>query len=91
MRPYLERFEAMVARLLPERQYIKLNVDATIRTDLKTQTEVLGLQIADGRVSVNEARALKDLPPVAGGDFHNVPTPKTAPQTAVPPTQGGAQ
>jgi HK97 family phage portal protein len=79
MRPYLVRFESLVARLLPERQYVKLNVDATIRTDLKTQTEVIGLQIQDGRVSVNEARALKDLPPVAGGDYHNVPAPKADP------------
>jgi len=81
MRPYLVRFEQMIARLLPERQYVKLNVDATIRTDLKTQTEVLGAEIADGRSSVNEARALKDRAPVAGGDFHNVPAPKAAPAT----------
>lgn len=81
MRPYLVRFEQMIARLLPERQYVKLNVDATIRTDLKTQTEVLGAEIADGRSSVNEARALKDRAPVAGGDFHNVPAPKADPTT----------
>jgi len=85
MRPYLTRFEQMMFRLLPERQYVKLNVDATIRTDLKTQTEVMGAQIADGRLSVNEARALKDLPPVKGGDFHNVPAPKADPTTRETP------
>lgn len=81
MRPYLVRFEQMMFRLLPERQYVKLNVDATIRTDLKTQVETAGTQIADGRMSVNEWRALKDLPPVPGGDFHNVPAPKQDPAT----------
>jgi len=91
LRPYLVRLENLLARLLPERQFVKLNVDATIRTDIKTRIEVQGLQIQDGRMSVNEARALEDREPVAGGDFHNVPAPKATPQTAVPPTQGGAQ
>lgn len=77
LRPYIERFEDMVNRLLPERQYIKLNVDATLRTDIKTRTEVIGLKVADGRMSVNEARALDDQPPVPGGDTYNVPTPGT--------------
>lgn len=82
MRPYLVRLENLLARLLPERQFIKLNVDATIRTDIKTRVEVEGLQIADGRMSVNEARALEDREPVEGGDYHNVPAPtKQAPVT----------
>jgi HK97 family phage portal protein len=78
MRPYLVRFEHMVARLLPDKQFVKLNVDATIRTDIKTRTEVIGMKLADGRMSVNEARALEDeppLPPGARGDYYNVPQP----------------
>lgn len=85
MRPYIVRLENAFNRLLPERQYIKLNVDATIRTDIKTRTEVVGAQIKDGRLSVNEARALDDNPPVPGGDFHNVPAP-----TADPASREGA-
>lgn len=79
MRPYLVRFEEMVRRILPERQYVKLNVGATLRTDVKTQTEIVGSKIQDGRMSVNEARELEDLPPVPGGDYHNVPAPKAEP------------
>jgi HK97 family phage portal protein len=79
MRPYLTRLERGISRLLPLKQYIKLNVDATMRADLKTRTEVLGLQIADGRKSVNEARVIEDDPPVPGGDFHNVPAPMADP------------
>lgn len=79
MRPYLTRLERGLSRLMPLKQVIKLNVDATMRADLKTRTEVLGLQIADGRKSVNEARTLEDDPPVAGGDFHNVPAPNADP------------
>jgi len=79
MRPYLVRFENMMARILPDRQFVRLNVDATIRTDIKTRIEVEGSQIADGRMSVNEARALEDRAPVPGGDFYNVPAPLAAP------------
>lgn len=79
MRPYLTRLERGLSRLLPMKQYIKLNVDANMRVDAKTRTEILGAEIADGRKSVNEARALTDDPPVPGGDFYNVPAPKADP------------
>jgi hypothetical protein len=73
MRPYMVRLEDAFNRLLPDRQFVKLKVDATFRTDLKTRTDVIGAQILDGRLSVNEARALEDRPPIKGGDFHNIP------------------
>jgi len=79
MRPYIVRVEKAIDRLLPGPQFVKLNTDATIRSDIKTRTEVLGAQIKDGRKSVNEARALEDEPPVTGGDFHNVPSPMAGP------------
>lgn len=79
MRPYLVRFDRMMSRLLPERQFVTLNADATIRTDIKTRIEIQGAQISDGRLSVNEARALEDRAPVPGGDFYNVPAPSAAP------------
>ena len=73
IRPYIVRLEDAFNRLIPLKQYIKLNVDATIRTDIKTRTDIVGAQILDGRLSVNEARALDDNGPVAGGDYHNIP------------------
>lgn len=73
--PYVVRLETAVNRMLPVGVYMKLNVDARIRADIKTRTEIVGAQIQDGRLSVNEARELEDREPVAGGDFHNVPTP----------------
>jgi HK97 family phage portal protein len=81
MRPYMVRLENAFNRLLPERQFVKLNVDATFRTDTKTRTDVIGAQLADGRLSLNEARALEDRPPVPGGDFHNAPAPSADPAT----------
>lgn len=81
MRPYLFRFEHMLGRLLPERQYVRLNVDATIRTDVKTRTEVVGAKLADGRMSVDEARELEDEPPLPNGQGkrYNVPAPPAEP------------
>jgi HK97 family phage portal protein len=81
MRPYLTRIERGLSRLMPSKQYIRLNVDATMRVDIKTRTEVVGAQLADGRLSVNEARQLEDRLPVPGGDFHNVPAPSAEPIT----------
>lgn len=83
MRPYVVRIENAINAVLPEKQFIKLNIDSAIRADIKTRTDVVGAQLADGRMSVNEARELEDRPPVPGGDFYNVPTPKNNP--AAPP------
>jgi Phage-related protein len=81
MRPYIVRLERAMDRLIPEREFIRMNVDATFRTDTTTRTTVIGAQIQDGRLSVNEARTIEDRKPVPGGDFHNVPAPKAEPST----------
>jgi HK97 family phage portal protein len=77
MRPYLHRFEEAFASWLPSRQFVKFNTDATIRIDTMTRHEVYKLQRDIGLRSVNEQRALEDLPPVEGGDVH-VPAPVQA-------------
>lgn len=68
IRPYLARFEAAFASWLPDRQYVKFKGDATVRADIKTRHEVYKIQSEIGLLSVNEQRALEDLPPVPGGD-----------------------
>lgn len=85
--PYLVRMERAVDRMLADGVHLKFNVDARIRADIKTRTEIVGAKLADGRMSVNEARALEDEPPVPGGDFYNIPTPKTDAQITRERTQ----
>lgn len=85
MRPYLVRIERAVSRWLPASQFMRFNIDATIRADIKTRTEVDGAKVKDGRLSVDEARAHDDLGPVPGGDRYNIPAP-----TADPVTREGA-
>lgn len=75
LRPYLVRIENAVSRWIGDSTFMQFNVDATIRADVSTRTTVIGAQIADGRLSVNEARALEDRPPVDGGDTYNIRTP----------------
>lgn len=79
LRPYLVRIEEAVSRWIADSTFMRFNVDATIRADISTRTTVIGAQIADGRLSVNEARVYEDRPPVPGGDFYNIPTPKAEP------------
>lgn len=79
LRPYLVRIERAVNRWIAGPVYMKFNIDATIRSDIKTRTEVIGAKVADGRLSIDEARALDDLGPVPGGAYHNVPSPKSDP------------
>jgi len=81
MRPYLVRIERAVSRMLPQSQFMRFNIDATIRADFKTRAEVDGLKVADGRLSVDEAREHDRLGPVPGGDYHNVPAPTQDTQT----------
>jgi HK97 family phage portal protein len=68
MRPYLTRFEHAFASWLPSAQYVKFNGDAIIRADIKTRYETYQIARQIGLLTVNEERALEELPPVAGGD-----------------------
>ncbi|MBZ2197267.1 phage portal protein [Occultella gossypii] len=73
MRPYIERLEQAVGRLLPNAQSVNLDTDATIRTDINTRTSVMVQEINAGVASRNEWRARTDRPPIPGGDVFNVP------------------
>ena len=67
-RPWIIRIEEALGRILPAPQTIKLNVDATLRTDALTRAQVEDIRIKNRTLTPNEARTLEDLPPVPGGD-----------------------
>lgn len=48
--------------------YIRFNVDALIRSDIKTRYEAYRIGIHGGFIAPNEARAYEDMPPVDGGE-----------------------
>ena len=62
--PWLVRLEAALTRLLPRPQYAKFNLDAFLRSDLKTRYESYKVGIDAGFLEVNEARAWENLDPI---------------------------
>lgn len=91
LRPWMVLLERKFASLLPERQYVRFNADAMVRTDVKTRWEVHQIAVAMGARSINEVRALEDLPPLPpgqGGDDFNTPSAQAEQQPAPePPVQ----
>lgn len=55
------------------RYFAKFNLDALLRADIKTRTEVHKTEINWGLKTVNEIRAQEDLNPVTGGDVRWMP------------------
>ena len=67
LRPYIVRLEDAIDRVLPNKQYIKLNVDSTIRTDIKTRWSVYQIKRQIGAANVDEIRAHEDEKPLPNG------------------------
>lgn len=73
MRPWLVRFEQEMNRKLFSRRdwgrfYVKHNVDALLRADIRTRYEAYKSAILTGWKSRNEVRELEDLDPIDGLD-----------------------
>lgn len=77
LRPWLVLIETELSKLLPERQYVQFNVDAVVRADLATRYTAYQTGLEGGWLTVNEVRALEDLPPLPGGDRPR-PKPRVA-------------
>lgn len=48
--------------------FVRFNVDAITRSDIKTRYEAYRVGIHGGFIAPNEVRALEDMPPIEGGD-----------------------
>ncbi|WP_411842177.1 phage portal protein [Salinicoccus sp. HZC-1] len=72
--PMCKQYEEEFNKKLLTRQdrkngmYFKFNVHALLRGDASTQAEVYFKKVRSGINTINEIRALEDLPPVEGGD-----------------------
>lgn len=62
--PIATRVEAAVNRHLPPAEYVKCNLDARVRTDLKTRYEAHKIALDAGFKTVDEVRALEELPAI---------------------------
>jgi HK97 family phage portal protein len=62
--PWFVRVERALTALLPRPQFVKFNEKALLRTDAKTQSEVMATEISSGLLTVDEGRAKLDRPPL---------------------------
>ena len=86
LRPWLERFEQEARKLFtPDERntfFAEFNVDDLLKTDLTVRAEGYATLIASRIMSPNEARALENLPPYAGGETFENPNTSSAPSSA---------
>src|SRR5690625_2523819 len=74
LQPVLTAYEQELSyKLLTEKEisegfFIRFNVDAMLRSDLKTRYEAYNVGIQSGMLLIDEARAKENYPPEKGGD-----------------------
>lgn len=88
VQPWVTRMETTLTPLIVRPEYVKLNMDSLVRPDLGTRYRAHDVAIRAGFKSVNDVRALEDLPPVEGGDVYLWPPYRN--QLSDPELTGGA-
>jgi len=71
--PWLVCIEEAFNQILPKGQFVKFNVDALLRGDLKSRYEAHAIAWQNGWISDNEIRAYEEREPIEGGDTHYRP------------------
>lgn len=79
---YTREIEVAFSTLLPRGQRARFNLDALLRPDAISRGALHAQALAAGWMTVNEVRAIENLPPIAGGDKLK---PAPAPFVPVPP------
>lgn len=81
---WVELLEGAFFGLLPERQFVKFNLDAKIRSDPKTRWDIYRIQREIGATNIDEIRALEDAKPLPDGQGQDYTPLKAAPKPANP-------
>lgn len=68
VRPLLVVLEKAWSRLIPRGQRVLFNPDAILRVDTRTRYDAHASALQARWMTVNEVRALEDMPPMDGGD-----------------------
>lgn len=67
LRPWLICIEQALSKLLPRSQFVRFNVDALLRGDLKSRYDAYTAARNAGWLNVDEIRELEDRSPIPGG------------------------
>jgi HK97 family phage portal protein len=91
LRTWLEMLEAAFTSWLPDRQYVKFNINGLVRADMKTRYESYAIGLQNGWLNRDEVRAYEDLEPLPNGEGQTfaVPPPATPALTAADKTSNG--
>lgn len=89
--PWTTAIEQRLTTLLPPNRKAEFDYTAFVRPSPEDEIGLLLDQVREGLITPNEARRVRNMPPVAGGDTLRIP-PGAAPPTAPggPPADGSA-
>lgn len=82
--PWTSRFEQRLSPLLPGGKFCEFDYSNFVRPSPETEIELLLKQIAGGLLTPNEARAIRNLKAVPGGDALQTPAPGGGPASTPP-------
>jgi HK97 family phage portal protein len=64
LRPYISKIEEQYSRLMPGESFLRFNMEGLLRGDLASRFTAYSQGIQAGFLSINDIRALEDLPPI---------------------------
>jgi HK97 family phage portal protein len=83
--PWATGLEQALSRLLPNPRFVEFDFAGLERPTPEQEIDLLIKQVDAGLLTLNEARAIRNLPPVEGGDTVRGAAPAPAPQPEAVP------
>jgi HK97 family phage portal protein len=75
--PWATRIEQRLSRLLPSPRFVEFDFAGLERPTPEQEIDLLIKQVESGLLTLNEARAIRNMPPVEGGDTVRGVAPET--------------
>jgi HK97 family phage portal protein len=85
--PWATRLEQKLSTLLPNPRFVEFDFAGLERPTPEQEIDLLIKQVDAGLLTLNEARAIRNLPPVEGGDVIRGTQPSPAPTPAQQPAE----
>ena len=77
--PWIVRLEKAFSDLLPRKQFVKFNVNSTLRGDTKSRYDAYKLGLELKFITVDEVRQLEELRPLTQAEKDEMSPPPEAP------------
>jgi HK97 family phage portal protein len=72
--PWCKRIEERVSRLLPQPRWVEFDMAGLLAGSAQEESSLLLSEVNGGLRTLNEARRIKNLPPLPGGDALRIPS-----------------